>query len=104
MAKSLSVTWLGDEDPYRQIVTEAGIDFVKGQVVKVAADHKFGERLWSPKFKANPMFAVDEVADEVDAGEEAEIAATKELLDGKGVKYRANASLDTLRKLLDEVA
>lgn len=107
MAKSLNVTWLGDADPHMQIITEAGVEFIKGRPVKVPADHQFGGIDWAPMFKGNPMFSVDEDADEVDAdevdaGEAAEIEATKQLLDEKGVKYRANASLDSLRKLLDD--
>lgn len=100
MAKNLTVTWLGDSDPSMQAIVEGGIAFVKGQPVKVPADHAFNGLPWADKLKGNPTFAVDEEADPVDAGEEDERDAIKQTLADKGVKFRENASLESLRKML----
>lgn len=99
-SKTLSVTWLGDEDPHMQIITEAGVEFIKGRPVDVPVDHEFNGFKWMPMFKGNPMFAVDgEDTTPVDAGEDDEVESLKKDLDELGVPYRANASLETLRGL-----
>ncbi len=95
MAKTLSVVWLGDADPSQQVITQNGLTFVKGEATSVPADHADAQKL-----KENPMFAVNEDADPVDAEEEAEIAALKEALDAKGIRYRSNANIASLRKAL----
>lgn len=96
MAKNLTVTWLGDEDPDQQVISHGGITFAKGEAVPVPVTHAL-----APMLKDNPMFAVDEDAEVVDAGE-AEKDALRDQLDAKGIKYRANASADALRGLLAE--
>lgn len=96
MAKEYKmVTWLGDADPQVQTITDGGVTFVKGKPEKVGSDHN-----WMTKFTENPHFSVDDDAEVEDAGEEDEIAAVKAELDAKSVKYRANASLSSLRTLL----
>lgn len=96
MAKeSKMVTWLGDADPSVQTITDGGVSFVKGKPEKVPADHN-----WMAKFSENPHFSVDDDAEVEDAGEEAETEAVKAELDKRGVKYRSNASLSSLRTLL----
>jgi hypothetical protein len=89
------VTWLGDADPQVQTITDGGVTFVKGRPEKVSEGHS-----WIGKFSENPHFSVDDDAEVEDAGEDDEIAAVKASLDAKGVKYRANASLSSLRTLL----
>lgn len=105
MAKTFTATWLGDGDPAAQAITEGGLTFVKGEPVKVPSDLSFNGMGWGDRIRGNPSFAVaDEQEDDtpVDAGEEEERAAIMAQLDGKGVKYRANAKLDTLRAKLAE--
>lgn len=112
-SKTMKVTWLGDEDPYRQMITEGGVKFVKGEVVSVPTDVEFNGFKWADNFRNNPMFAVDEKADVVESREEeqpeekgTEKAALKaELRDTYGINMQGNPSLDTLRnKLADAVA
>lgn len=102
------VTWLGDEDPSVQMIQQNGFTFVKDVPTDVPAKDKSLDM-----FNGNAFFSVDEKADAVPAVEPdpvdpeqgTEIAALKAELDAKGVVYRANASLDSLRKLLaDSVA
>lgn len=100
--KSFKAIWLGDEDPHSQIVTEAGLRFIKGEPTSVPADLEFNGMKWADNIRNNPTFSIEDDEDPVDAGEEAEIAELKETLDGLGVKYRANASLESLRGALAE--
>lgn len=111
--KTMKVTWLGDEDPYRQVITEGGVRFVKGEAVSVPADVEFNGFKWADNFRNNPMFAVDEKADVVESKEEdqpeetgTEKAALKaELRDTYGIAVQGNPSVETLRnKLADAVA
>jgi len=99
--KTFNAVWLGDGDPQAQMVTLGGIRFIKGESVKVPADLKVNGVDFADTIRNNPTFECDGgEPDVVETSEEDEIAATKELLDGAGIKYRANASLDSLRALL----
>lgn len=107
MAKSMKVTWLGDEDPHRQMITEAGVRFIKGEATPVPLDVEFNGIKWANNFRGNPMFAVDEKAeviasDEEDQPEETgtERAQLKADLAELGVTVRGNPSVDTLRDRL----
>lgn len=99
------VTWLGDEDPSAQVIEQYGHRFVKGEPVNVDDNHPM-----LGKFRHASVFSVDEKAEPVASVEPApvdpeagtEVAALKAKLDARGVSYRANASLDNLRKSLAE--
>jgi hypothetical protein len=101
----VAVTWLGDEDPRAQQITQYGHVFVKGEPTEVPAKDPF-----MGKFKAMSVFAVGKDGDVVESEEPeaadpddgTEIAAVRKDLDELGVKYHPNAKLDTLRaKLAD---
>jgi len=105
--KTMSVTWLGDVDASRQLVTDGGITFVKGEAVKVPVDVEFNGRPWANKFRGNPAFAVDEKADVVESDEAeqpeeegTEKAALKAELRQRGEEVKGNPSLETLRNRL----
>lgn len=101
MAKTFTATWLGDGDPTAQMITEGGIRFIKGEAVKVPEDVSFNGIAWANAFKGNPTFATQDDPDEpVDAGEDAEREELTKQLDAAGIKYRANATLESLRGLL----
>lgn len=95
--KAFKAQWLGDGDPFAQSVAMGDLMFVKGEMVDVPAAHPFALRIMD-----NPTFSVDASEDPVVTNEEDEEKAIKELLDEKGISYRANASLNTLRKLLQD--
>lgn len=98
MAKTATVTWLGDEDPNAQIIHMGDLRFIRGEAVKVDAEHGYMQMI-----RGNPLFAVDEKAEvtEID-DEEAEKTALKEQLATVGVTMRGNPSVDTLRSKLAE--
>ena len=106
-SKTMTVTWLGDEDPREQLITEAGIRFIKGEPVKVPVDHEFGGILWARKFRNNGMFAVDEKAGVIESEEDdqpeetgTEKAALKAELKALGEDVRGNPRVETLRDRL----
>jgi len=81
------------DDVQTQLISEGGLDFVKGQPVEVK-DKAVFDRL-----KVNPTFA--EHPDDEDVSEtDEDVEALKAELDKRQIKYRANASADNLRKLL----
>ena len=88
------VTWLGDDDTSVRQITQFGHTFVVGVSTDVETDstHMLA-------FENNPYFSV-EGDDEPDTDQEGEVATVKAELDAYGVKYRSNASLESLRKLL----
>jgi hypothetical protein len=101
MAKTFKATWLGDGDPAAQSITEGGITFVKGEAVSVPEDLRFNAISWAERIRDNPAFSIgNDDGDVVVADEEAEKQALRDQLDGLGVKYRPNASLESLRGLL----
>lgn len=101
MAKTFKAMWLGDADAGAQVIEIGGVTFVKGQSVDVPEDLTVNGIAYADVIKNNPVFAIDgEKADVVDDQEEEEIAAAKADLDARGITYRSNASLDSLRKLL----
>jgi hypothetical protein len=101
MAKTFKATWLGDGDPSAQSITEGGITFVKGEAVSVPEDLMFNANPWAERIRTNPAFSIgSDDGEVVAADEEAEKDALRKQLDGLGVKYKANASLDALRGLL----
>lgn len=91
MADALSVTWLGDEDPNQQIITEGGVRFIKGESVEVPADVSFNGVPWADKFRGNPKFSVE------GGDEAAEKADLKAKLRDAGETVQGNPSLETLR-------
>jgi len=101
MAKSFNAVWLGDGDPQAQIITIGDLEFIKGRPTKVPADLKVNGIDFADTIRSNPAFDCDGgEPDLVEAPEDDEVAALKTQLDRAGVKYRANASADTLRGLL----
>lgn len=99
-------TWLGDEDPSKQSVTQFGVTFVKGE----ATDFPDKRKNEVEKLKGNPMFSTDSKADVVEAKEPeapdveagTEKAALKGELRSMGVNVQGNPSVDTLRNRLAE--
>ena len=107
MAKTFTATWLGDEDPYRQVIYEGSVRFIKGEPTKVPEDLAFNGIPWSRKIRNNPMFAVDEKADVIESEEAeqpeesgTERAALKAELRARGEDVKGNPSVDTLRNRL----
>lgn len=100
-----AVTWLGDSDPSAQVITLFGTTFVKGESVSIM-DKKALEKL-----KDNPMFSTkagDKPA-EADEAEQPEETGTvkaglRDALKAYNVTMSGNASEETLRKRLAELA
>lgn len=92
------VTWLGDEDPAAHTITMFGHEFVKGKATTVPdTDPYMG------KLKGNAFFSFGKgKPDLVDPDDTQEVADLKAELDLRNVKYRANASADSLYKLLEK--
>lgn len=97
------VTWIGDEDPSAQVITQNGVTFVKGEAVTVSAEiaTKLKDNpLFSTKKDADPVKAIEPDPVEADAGSEK--AELRERLRGLGITVSGNPSLETLRgKLAD---
>lgn len=99
----LSVTWLGDEDPSVQSISQYGHSFVKGEAVSIDAADPGAD-----KFRDNPMFSSEKDAKPVastepepkDPEEGTEIDSVRKELDSLGVKYDGRSGLDTLRARL----
>lgn len=97
------VMWLGDDDPSVQQIDQFGYTFVKGVPTDVDAKDANLDA-----FKDNAFFSVEKSAEPIVSTEPApadpdkgtEIAAVKADLDTLGVKYRANASIESLRQQL----
>lgn len=92
-----SVTWLGDADGSIDEITMYGHTFVKGKATTVPDDDPYLKRL---KAATGAFSSGKDKADLVDEEDSSEVADLKEKLDYRNVKYRANASEDSLRKLL----
>ena len=99
----IKVTWLGDEDPSQQVISQFGHRFVKGEAVELEdTDPRLG------KLRANPAFSADKDAEPVsskeppapDPEEGSEKEAVKRELEAAGIKYDGRSSLDTLRAKL----
>lgn len=98
------VTWLGDEDPSVQVITQYGHTFVKGEAVDVDdKDPNMG------KFKnMGTVFSVGGKADVIESAEPVpadpeegtEKAAAKAALRARGEEVKGNPSLETLRNRL----
>jgi hypothetical protein len=106
MAKSATVTFLGDQDPNVQSVEMFGRTYVKGEPVTL----KEGEPGFD-KVVNNPTFSTEKGAEPVAADEPAEaerpepeegteLQALRRQLDGHGVTYSKTAGVDALRKKL----
>lgn len=99
-----TVTWLGDEDPAVQSITQYGHTFVKGEPTKVKGS--------LAKFEGNPMFSIGKKGEPVEADEPepadpeegTEKAALKAELASRGVSVKGNPSTETLRKKLADLA
>jgi len=87
------ITWLGDEDPAQQKITQYGHTFVKGEPTNVPDKDPM-----MYKFKAMGVFSVD--PESVDTEDGTERAAVKAELDAAGIKYDGRAKIETLRELL----
>jgi hypothetical protein len=96
MAKTFKATWLGDGDPQAQIIEEGGLRFIKGEPTDVPHDHVHNGIAWADNIRANPAFAIGEKNAEVVESPEERKALTDQL-DAAGIKYPANASVETLR-------
>jgi len=104
MGKAFTATWLGDGSPEAQIITEGGLEFIKGRPVTVPADHTFNGLDWAEQIRNNPMFEVG-ATDEDDLNtndDDAEVAELREMLDTMGVKYSQTAKAPALRAQLDK--
>jgi hypothetical protein len=104
MGKAFSATWLGDGSPEAQIITEGGLEFIKGRPTTVPADHLHNGIDWAEQIRGNPMFEVGAV-DEDDLNtndDDAELAELRADLDNLGVRYAASAKAPALRAKLEE--
>lgn len=99
---SKTVVWLGDEDASQQVIEQYGYRFVKGEPVSGIEGNL-------AKFEGNPFFKLGNEKGEViestppparDPEEGTEEAAIKRQLDARGISYRSNASLESLRGAL----
>lgn len=97
-AKSVTATWLGDDDPLQQVITEGGVRFIKGEATEVPGDLKFNGVPWAQKIRRNPMFSVEDEPEDGDADEKAELKAR---LKAAGEEVKGNPSLETLRARVD---
>lgn len=104
MVKTFTATWLGDEDPHRQLITEGGVRFIKGEPVNVPEDVKFNGVPWASKIKRNPMFSIEKNTDLIESVEAeqpeetgTELAALKTELRSRGQEVKGNPSVETLR-------
>lgn len=99
------ITWLGDEDPSVQEITQYGHTFVKGVATEVPDKHP-----QMAKFKGSALFSDDAKADVVESEEPTppdaeagtEKAALKDALRNRGITVQGNPSEETLRKKLAE--
>ena len=89
--------WLGDADPSIDSITMYGHVFVKGKPTSVPDTDPFHDKL---KGATNAFAAGKGKADIVQEDDSQEVADLKAELDLRNVKYRANASADSLFKLL----
>lgn len=99
------ITWLGDEDPSVQTISQYGVTFVKGESVEVDDKHpnmaKFkGNAMFSTDAKAKAVESVEPTPPDPEAGTEKE--ALKAALRERGVTWQGNPSEDTLRNKLAE--
>lgn len=105
MMKTFKATWLGDEDPFRQLIEFGGLRFVKGEAADVPADHPM-----AAKIMGNPRFSSEKNAEVIaaveperpDPEEGTEIAAAKKQAADLGIKLQGNPSLDTVRARIAE--
>jgi hypothetical protein len=96
MAKTFKATWLGDTDPSAQSITIGDVTFVKGEPTNVPEDIRVNGVEFAEAIKGNPLFAVGD-ADAEPAEAPGESDALKAQLDAAGIRYPANASVETLR-------
>ena len=97
----VAITWLGDEDPSAQVITQYGHRFVKGEPTNVPEkDANIG------KFKDNAYFTVgNEKGDPIESDEPAPVDpdagtendALRKALDRLNVQYDVRANVETLR-------
>ena len=96
MANTFKATWLGDGDPQAQIIEEGGVRFIKGEPTDVPNDLTVNGIDIASRIRGNPTFAIGkEDADVVETPEERKALTDK--LDAAGIKYPANATVETLR-------
>jgi hypothetical protein len=92
-------TWLGDAQPDLDSITMYGHVFVKGKPTSVPDTDPFHGKLAGA---TNAFSAGKAKAELVDEDDTQEVADLKAELDVRNVKYRANASADSLYKLLQK--
>ncbi len=103
-----AVTWLGDEDPAAQVITQYGHTFVKGEPVNVPDKDPH-----MAKFKAMSVFhvkgddkgkpdPVESVKEEAKEPVDPELQAARDALDAVGQKWHHKSGLETLRRQLAE--
>lgn len=92
------LTYVGTTDDETVMVSHGGVDFTKGVAVLVDTDETF------PALFGNPTFVSEDVAEdeEVEHDDEAEREVLTERLVELKVKFRKNASIETLRKLVED--
>jgi hypothetical protein len=107
MAKTLKVTWLGDEDPGAQIIRIGDLRFIKGEATDVPDDHEHAEMLrtnplFTTEANAQPTAADESVSEALAAQAEdgTERGALKAQLRAMGHDVRGNPSVETLRARL----
>ncbi len=95
----VAVTWLGDEDPSQQVISQYGYTFVKGEPTKVDGKSDAFKKLEGNAFfsvkKADPVQSKEPAPVDPDKG--TEIEAVRRELDALGIEYDGRNSLDTLR-------
>ena len=93
------VTWLGDADPTVDQITMYGHTFVKGKPTSIPNDDPYLGKLKGATNAFSTGKAKPDLVDEEDTPELAELKAE---LDRRNIKYRANASEESLWKALAE--
>lgn len=101
---SFKATWLGDGSPEAQIITEGGLEFIKGRPVTVPDDLELNGIKWADQIRNNPMFEVGTVDEnELNTNDDdAEVAELRRDLDALGVKYAQSDKAPALRTKLEK--
>lgn len=101
---SFKATWLGDGSPEAQIITEGGIEFIKGRPAVVPGDLKHNGIEWAEMIRNNPMFEVGTVDEDGlnTNDDDAEVAELRRDLDALGVKYTQSEKAPALRTKLEK--
>lgn len=91
------VTYVGTYDDDTTVITQHGVTFTKNVSQVVEAEE------FAPFWEGNPTFSVDEMdSNETVEDEEAEKEVLRSALDSADIQYRKNASVEALRKLVQD--